>query len=302
MGMPSPASTSARRGVFAAAVLSNEPLCREHWRLVLRVETFPPAQPGQFVQLLCRPSADAWTGGAFTRRPFSIGGLRREASGVEIDILHRAIGPGTRYLAGLHAGDVVSVLGPLGNAFPMPPAGAAAYLVGGGIGLPPLVWLAEQLAAAGREAVAFVGARCADLLPLSLDPSCPPTAEPSACVRELATHRVPCLLATDDASLGVAGRIPDAFATWIAAQGSRRSAVVYTCGPEAMMKAVAAVCPRHGVQCRACLERMMACGMGTCQSCVVRVDDPAAVDGWVYRLCCTDGPVFDAALLKWSVR
>ena len=76
--------------------------------------------------------------------------------------------------------------------------------------------------------------------------------------------------------------------------------VVYACGPEPMLHAVARLCERHSIPCELALERVMACGLATCQSCVVKVSDHRAIDGWRYALCCTEGPVFDASRLLWD--
>lgn len=292
------------KGVFVAQVASNQSICREHYRLVLAVPEFPCAQPGQFVQVLCsEPSELGWTGGAFVRRPFSIGGLRRTADGVELSLLHRAIGIGTHWLARLQPGDTVNFLGPLGQPFRLPePGRSPALLVGGGIGLPPLIWLAEALESAGVPAIAFCGSRSADLLPLTLDPAIDcASGSPAPFCHEFARSGVPGLVATDDGSLGAPGRVPDLLAAYLERNPElAASAVVYTCGPERMMKAVADISGRAGLPCQVCLERMMACGMGTCQSCVVRVQDTQAPQAWRYRLCCTDGPVFDAADVIWD--
>jgi len=291
------------RGVFISRVVRNEPLCREHWRLSLDLEGFPPAAPGQFVQILCaEPSELGWTQGVFIRRPFSIGGLRREGQRCEIDILHRAIGRGTRWLSRLRPGEPVSVLGPLGRPFELPAGRELAWLVGGGIGLPPLIWLARELHARGRQAVAFCGARSADLMPLTRVPGVPVSGEEeSLAFDEFASVGVPVVTSTDDGSLGAAARVPDVFARYLKKHKAQcPSAVVYACGPDPMIRAVA----RLGMECRiptqVCLERVMACGMGTCQSCVVRIRDASAEDGWRYRLCCTDGPVFDARDVVWE--
>ncbi len=76
--------------------------------------------------------------------------------------------------------------------------------------------------------------------------------------------------------------------------------VVYTCGPEIMIRGVAGFCRKRGIECYVCMERSMACGTGLCQSCVVPVHDASDAEDWRYRLCCTDGPVFDAAQIKWD--
>jgi len=295
--------TPPAKGLFRAQVAANEPLCTRHGELILRFDAFPPARPGQFLQIRCdEPEGPLGYGPALIRRPFSIGGLRRGPGGVEIDILYRVSGLGTGWMSRLKPGEPVSVLGPLGQCFQPPPPGSMACLVAGGIGLPPLIWLAGELAEAGIPALAFCGARTADVLPLRRDPTVPVRgAEPSAAWPVFARHGVPAVIATDDGSLGARGRLPDVLAGWLEQRlpDAPRPAV-FTCGPEPMMQAVAEICRRRNLPCQVCLERMMACGMGTCQSCVVPVRDASAADGWRYRLCCTDGPVFPAEQVIWS--
>jgi len=326
-----PTSLPSDRGIFEGRVVENASICREHYRLTVSVLAFPEAKPGQFVHIRCSESSErGWTGGAFIRRPFSIGGLRRTAvqvgeqgrEQVELDILYRAIGTGTQWLARVKPGETINLLGPQGQPFRLPevnnerpttrgssvPSKPLALLVGGGIGLPPLIWLAESLHAAGIPAVAFCGSRSADLLPLKVSSAANSsgglaTSSPTAslCCEELARFGVPAVIATDDGSLGVKGLLPDVLDAWLEQHADQaRSVVVYTCGPDRMMKAVTDVCFRRQLACQVCLERMMACGMGTCQSCVVRIRDTSAAEGWRYRLCCTDGPVFDAQDVLWA--
>src|SRR6185437_10206534 len=113
------------RGQFIATVAANQTLCREHFRLVLKLPAFPVTQPGQFVQIACSDpvisndmgaAGQEWaTASAMLRRPFSLAGRRDVAGGVELDIIHRVVGIGTRWLSRLRQGDAVSILGPLGN-------------------------------------------------------------------------------------------------------------------------------------------------------------------------------------------
>src|SRR5271170_3459116 len=188
---------TAKRGQYRAAVEANIPLCVEHWRLVLRLDDFPKTDPGQFVQISCQPTGENfaapefdWTAGdrvhlhtsdlqspqTMLRRPFSLAGRRDFPAQVELDIIHRAIGLGTHWLRDLRPGDGVDVLGPLGNQFTLPPADGTALLVGGGVGIPPMIYLAEKLA--GRSAVAFAGAMSRTLLPLTItDDSLPAEGE-----------------------------------------------------------------------------------------------------------------------------
>jgi dihydroorotate dehydrogenase electron transfer subunit len=221
---------------------------------------------------------------------------------VLVEITHRIVGVGTHWLSQLAPGDAVSFLGPLGRPFSIDPKRPAALLVGGGIGLPPLIWLAEFLAQAGRQTIAFAGARTADLLPLTRIADVPITgARPALAFREFAERKVPVVVTTDDGSLGAPGHVVEHFDRYLdAADSSAQSTAVYTCGPERMMALVVKACERRSIPCQACLERMMACGMGTCQSCVVRTRDADDPEGWSYRLCCTDGPVFDGRVILWD--
>jgi len=301
--MPSESQSQAAKGVFVGRVVSNEVICRDHWRFEVELDSFPPAVPGQFVQILCRDlEGRDGSGGTFLRRPFSIGGLRRTGDRVRIQILHRVIGVGTRWLSRLAPGDAVSFLGPLGQPFSIDPKRPAALLVGGGIGLPPLIWLAETLVQAGKQTLAFAGARTKALLPLTRIPEVPISgAQPAMAFREFAEYKVPVVVTTDDGSLGAPGLILEHFERYLAtADSAAASSVVYTCGPDRMIAAVARACEKRSIPCQVCLERMMGCGMGTCQSCVIRTRDPEDPEGWRYRLCCTDGPVFDGRSIIWD--
>jgi len=310
--------------VFTAEVLANERICDEHYRLILELPAFPPTQPGQFVQLLCRPPGEPaspqpvqWADGQapqFTqaellgrqpmlRRPFSIAGRRDHTGGpVELDIIYRTVGVGTRWLSEVPAGAALSVLGPLGNAFDIHPDKPLAALVVGGVGMPPMLYLAEALAAAGKRTVAFSGARTAGLLPLGLLPAAQVSADgsPGPCIAEFAAFGADAAVATDDGTLGAAGLVSDVFERWLDGRHVRaEDLVVYSCGPEPMMRAVSEICIARGAACQLSMERVMACGMGTCQSCVCKVraeEQP----GWEYKLCCADGPIFDADQIVWD--
>ncbi|MDY6913704.1 MAG: dihydroorotate dehydrogenase electron transfer subunit [Planctomycetota bacterium] len=318
----SPGRTLKTRGTFVAEIIANERLCDEHFCLRLRADEFPPSRAGQFVQLqCCRPAEQGglgevdWPEGKWPklaqpeltrrhpllRRPFSLAGRRDVQGGVELDVIYRTIGAGTARLAGLQPAERLSVLGPLGNGFTLGNNKPAAVLVGGGVGIPPLLYLAEALASAGKDVTAFVGSRSANLLPLELVADKPPDAngKPALCIRQFSALGIEAAVATDDGTLGVEGFVSGALARWLGRKTiSPGSLVVYSCGPEAMMAAVADTCIAAGIECQLALERYMACGMGTCQSCVVKIRDESE-QGWSFKLCCTDGPVFDARDVLW---
>jgi dihydroorotate dehydrogenase electron transfer subunit len=183
-----------------------------------------------------------------------------------------------------------------------------AILVGGGVGIPPMIYLAQRMA--GRNAVAFAGALSRDLLPLTILPDAPlPGADsiaPIACIGEFADHGIPSTISTDDGSYGFRGYVTQALEAFLDnAKEQSLPPIIYTCGPEGMMKRVADIAARRGLECQIAVERAMACGMGTCQSCCIRVKkpDPAKPPlpgrDWCYRLACTDGPIFLGSNLLW---
>lgn len=313
---------TSRRGVFLGRTVRNESVCPQHFLLTLRLESFPPSAPGQFVQLQCRgldeqtaareitPAPGVWPQATqpeltdrepMLRRPLSLAARRDVPDGVEIDIIYRTVGAGTHWLADIGPGQELSVLGPLGNGFAIRGDKPFAALIGGGVGIPPMLYLAGALSAAARSSAAFFGARTAGFLPVTVLPNKEPAADgtPTPCVRELSAACIDAAVATDDGSLGFHGLVSEAFLRWFETHDfDPRDVVVYACGPEPMLRAVGDLCLRRGIECRLSLERHMACGMGTCQSCVVRVRAETP-EGWAYKLCCTDGPVFDAADLLW---
>jgi dihydroorotate dehydrogenase electron transfer subunit len=225
------------------------------------------------------------------------------------------VGIGTDFLSHLKEGDEVGVLGPLGNRFALPTDDQEAILVGGGVGIPPMLYLAEKLAA--RKATAFAGALTRDLLPLTIvdaEGRGPDDIRPLSDIAEFAKHGVRSVITTDDGSYGFRGFVTQALEAHLEGSGFRvqgsvkdspLNPIIYTCGPEPMMKRVADIALARNIPCQIAVERAMACGMGTCQSCCIRVkkpdpnQPPLVGKEWCYRLACTDGPVFQAADLLW---
>lgn len=238
------------------------------------------------------------------RRAFSIAGLRGRSHGADVDVIYRVVGAATHWMASLASGDCLSVMGPLGNSFPLSSDKPMAWLVAGGVGLPPMLWLAEALHAAGKRTVAFCGARTADLLSLTLDGADPPRGDAGQATlscREFTQHQVPVVISTDDGSLGYHGHIGAAMEAYHKANpDSADEVVIYTCGPERMMRFVADYSLAQRMECHVCMERAMACGTGLCQSCVVPVHDETDSQGWRYQLCCTQGPMFEASRIIWE--
>lgn len=283
-----------------ATVAANQALCDQHRRLALVVNSPFEASPGQFVQVRCY----GMEGGRapFLRRPFSLADVRIGDNNAEVELIYKVVGGGTSWMARLQPGDDVDFLGPLGHPF-VPIAGVSLHIVaGGGVGLPPIMWLARAIARNGAPVVAVASAKTRAALPLTIETG--PVAEASpdglAYVRAREFGPVPVLVTTDDGSCGLKGTSLDGVVRLLLAKGLPGADVaVYACGPEAMLRAIARHTTTAGIRCQVCMERMMGCGMGTCQSCVVGVRDESAAAGWRYRLCCTDGPVFQADEILW---
>ncbi len=318
------------RSQFIAEVLSNRMLCRDHYCLTLQLTCFPATAPGQFIQIACRqwgmdysverefdwrPGQHVEVAGreliaplALLRKPFSIADRRDGAGegGVELDIIHRKVGTGTTWMSTLVAGDKVSLIGPLGNSFPMPGADQVAIMVGGGVGIPPMVYFCRALA--GWKAVVFAGTVQRDLIPLTITADTPAplpdSFQPLYNVNEFSRYGIPAVICTDDGSWGFRGLVTQALEGYldVCFAKSPDKAIIYTCGPEVMMRRVSQIAESRGIVCHVSVERAMACGMGTCQSCVIKTrnDNPAlAGEPFVYKLACKDGPIFDSRNLLW---
>lgn len=226
----------------------------------------PEMLPGQFVEIRVDGSPQT-----FLRRPISINFVDREQN--ELWLLVAAVGEGTRRLAQLKPGDKLNCLLPLGNGFTMPRrADERLLLVGGGVGVAPLLYMGAEMAVGGVEPTFLLGAHTArDLLMLN----------------EFEKYgRV--LVTTEDGSQGECG-----FVTNHSILGQERFTRIATCGPTPMMKAVARYARRADVDCEASLENLMACGLGACLCCVEKTTEG--------NLCvCKDGPVFNIKKLLWQ--
>lgn len=249
------------------AVLTNERVAEGVGLVVLRAPRIAATvAPGQFVHLRIATGADF-----LLRRPFSV---HRCGDGT-IEILYQVLGRGTAVLAGASRGDEMDAIGPLGHGWDVPDGVAHALLVAGGLGAAPLGMLAEQLAARGVAVSVALGAPTEGrLMARGLFESVARTVE----------------VATDDGSAGERG-----FVTVVSERllASHRPDIVYVCGPEVMARAVAAQASAAAVPCRVSLERLMACGIGACLSCVVTTASGQ-------KRACVDGPVFDAEEVCWD--
>lgn len=301
-----------------ARVLANTRICREHVAIELLAAGFPDSEPGQFLQLRCgaadepTPRVIDWTAGsfptltaseewetrhAFLRRPFSIADRWSDTDGrTHLLVISRTVGPGTASLERLAPGDTLDATGPLGRGFEIPPVGVPLVLVGGGVGIPPLIYLTRRLKDLGHRDVTMVfGATTAELLPLRLRATPATDGTPLDCVELASGGRYSAVITTDDGSLGMRGLVTDAVRRWAAQRSPRgpSDGVVLACGPDGMLRAVAQMTRESKLGCQVCIERNMGCGLGTCLSCIVRVHDRSKPAGWRWALTCSDGPVFE---------
>ena len=232
------------------------------------------------------------------RRPFSFADVTAKGNKTSVDILYCVVGPATLRMTTLSARKSVSVLGPLGNGFWVPDGKKTALLVSGGMGAGPLQHLVKILTAdfSDIDVIAFAGAKSAEALPFErqLDEI---SQQLGFSLREFAKYGVESLVATDDGSTGFAGPVTDCLSEWLGkSESAGESMVIYSCGPEAMLARVAEIAKEKNIDCQVSMERRMACGIGICQSCAVecKTDRPGES---VYKMCCTDGPVFNSKII-----
>ena len=231
-------------------------------------------RPGQFVMLRAR----AWGSDPLLPRAFSLLDVRPGGPrGTEADILIKATGKASRLLERALPGAEFSLLGPLGTAFPEPSADRVDWLVAGGVGLAPLYMharRAQELGLAGQVTLFYGGRGTADLV----------------LIDRIAATGCELVLATDDGSRGVRGRVTEALDRALASRAGEPGAgrpppTLHACGPDPMLLAVAAVARRHRAPCYLSLEGEMACGVGVCLACAV------PCRGRPFRYTCVDGPV-----------
>jgi dihydroorotate dehydrogenase electron transfer subunit len=252
------------------------------------------ADPGSFAHLTCDAAIPM-------RRPLSI--MRADARAGWIEVLYKVVGPGLQALAAHKPGNEVSVLGPIGRPFTAHPERPRTLLLGGGVGIPPMVFLAERLKAQNAEQPR---ALWKPLVLMGSEVPFPFRARPSsviipgipvgsiACMPLLEEWGVPSRLASLADFPGCFPGFVTALAdAWLATLGATevREVEIFSCGPTPMLKASAELARRYGVPCQVSLEEFMACGVGGCAGCSVPV---RTAEGPAMKRVCVDGPVFDA--------
>lgn len=258
--------------LYKATILSHKTAGRGYYRLALKApEAAATAVPGQFVMLRVSEGLDP-----LLARPFGIFSIPSKTT---IEIVYRVVGRGTMLLSRVEAGHELAMLGPLGKGFPAPEKGAIPVMVAGGSGFPPLHFLASQTDLRNHV---FVGAGNKECLP------------PPAVLKSFRAHAVKIHVATEDGSFGKKGIITDLISAFLDAPRRRQNAVVYACGPHAMLAAVSRISAEHSIPCYVSMEERMACGLGACMGCSI----PQKAGG--YKRACKEGPVFDSREIEWA--
>lgn len=246
---------------LTAKVVSQEALTEDVFSMWIQVdEIAKAAKPGQFISVYTRDASK------LLPRPISICEIDRALG--RLRIVYRVVGAGTEEFSAYQAGDEITVMGPLGNGFPLEVKGRKAFLIGGGIGIPPMLELAKEL---DCEKQMILGYR--DVLFLN---------------QEFEPYGTVCV-ATENGSAGTKGNVIDA----IRANGLEAD-VMFACGPTPMLRALKAYALEQGIECWLSLEEKMACGIGACLACVCQsadVDEHSQVHN---KRICKDGPVFRA--------
>jgi dihydroorotate dehydrogenase electron transfer subunit len=279
-----------------ATVVWNRRLSPGYLHLGIAAPGFPSAfRAGEFVMVRL-----PWVGDPLLPRAYSIyrvspAGPDRASppvTGPVIEILYKVVGKGTHTLAQMDPGQAIELLGPLGNGFSVPGGTTTTVLVAGGIGVPPISALAGQIGAAQSAERRAQSAAGRGRLEVFLGGK---TAEDILCAADFKAVRAALHVATEDGSLGTRGLVTDLLQPFLAVQGAQGTQV-YACGPPGMLEAVGRLAEAMGMSCQLSLEANMACGFGACMGCAVPIRGPEPR----YKLCCTEGPVFEASEVAWG--
>ena len=241
-----------------AQIVASEKLTEGIYSMCISTKASEYAVPGQFINIFSND------GSKLLPRPISICEIDKERG--TLRVVYRVAGRGTKEFSNLKPGDTVEILGPLGNGFPLETG--KAVVVGGGIGVPPMLELAKQLSG---DVTAVLGYRTDDLF----------------LADDFIDAAGEVVFATDDGSAGVHGTVVDAMK-----ENELTADVIYACGPKPMLKGVAEYADSIGAKCYVSMEERMACGVGACLGCVCQskdVDDHSHVNN---KRVCKDGPVF----------
>lgn len=251
-----------------AKIIANQRLSGNYWHLEFESGLIAKhAVAGQFVNIRVADALEP-----LLRRPISIHGVKAP----KVKIIYEILGKGTQILSARKPGEFLDIIGPLGKGFDYPrPAKstqARNILIAGGMGVAPLVFLAEKLKLS--KPLVLIGAR---------------TKKQILCLQEFKALGCGLKLATDDGSIGFKGRVTDLLSIVLE---QAKPLGLFSCGPHPMLKTVAQIAHENKIPAQLSLEEHMACGMGACLGCVVMTKAG-------YKTVCKDGPVFSSEELVW---
>ena len=250
-------------------IIENKKITPHYYKMVLfSSHIAKESKPGQFVHIRCSEGYNP-----LLRRPFSISKIKEQKS---IEILYEVVGKGTKLLSQKKVGEELDVLGPLGNGFEIFVGLKLAVLLAGGMGVAPLLYLAEALRSKETETLVLIGARTKKLVFFK---------------KEFASLGCKVKISTEDGTQGFKGLVTDLFKNLLSESRflylkEKNKSSVYACGPPEMLKEVAEISQQNNLFSQASLEERMACGVGACLGCPVKIRGE-------YKMVCKDGPVFN---------
>lgn len=258
---------------LSVKIISNKKIRNDYYKLVLKCpEIALLSLPGQFISILVNKDDDF-----LLRRPFSINKIEKN----NIHIIYKVVGKGTEILRKKKKDEYLNILGPLGKGIDIDCGfNSQLILVGGGYGISPLLFLAEELIKnkiSPSSILVLIGAKSKEEI-LGVD--------------DFKKNKVNTIISTEDGTDGIKGKVTDALPDIL----KNKKAVIYSCGPKAMLKKVSSISKKYHSKCYVLLEEIIACGVGACLGCAVKVKDRS---GYSYKMVCTDGPVFDAEEILW---
>lgn len=254
---------------YESTVLSNRELCQSLYELKFRMDqTAEKPLPGQFFTVRVTDSSLP-----LLRRPFAFAGF--DAATSRARCIYQVRGGATRLLSAMRPNTPLDIIGPLGRPFSLPQPHESPVLIAGGIGLGPILFLADLLRSRECEARLVFGGRSKGFVPASL------------------FENRDTVVCTDDGSCGFQGTVVDYLAT--IGSSLTDTTLFYCCGPQPMLRACHEFASRRHLRCFVSIEQVMACGVGACMGCAVRVND-----GRGFVRACKEGPVFDSGEIAWD--